>query len=249
VIAPLASAMRSASPGRIAFAGVIIAVGIVGLVTGDFAPIWAPVPKEIPARAALAYYCGFISIACGAGLLSQRSLYAASGVLLAVLGLWLLLLRLAPIALQPTSQEAWSGFGETAVVTAGAWALYAGSAARRDLRGARLLYGVALIPFGIAHFRYIDATASLVPGWLPWHLFWAWFTGCAFIAAGVAMILRVGARWAVMLSTLQMGLFTALVWVPIVLSGANAFQWSEFLISVALTAGGWVVAESYRAAG
>jgi hypothetical protein len=43
VSAPFASAMRSASPGRIAFAGVIIAVGIIGLVTGDFAPIWAGV--------------------------------------------------------------------------------------------------------------------------------------------------------------------------------------------------------------
>jgi uncharacterized membrane protein len=207
---------------------------------------------------ALAYVSAFVCLACGIGLLLQRAAAAAARVLLVYLLLWLLLLRVPEILLTPTVEFWWSAC-KIAVMVAAAWVLYVWFAADWDrrrlnfatgekgLRIARVLYGVALIPFGLAHFIYLKNTVSLVPGWLPWHGFWAYFTGWAFIAAGVAVLIGVYARLAAALSALEIGIFLLLVWVPIVAAGSkDAFQWSETVVSWALMAGAWVVADSYR---
>jgi uncharacterized membrane protein len=171
---------------------------------------------------------------------------------------WMLAFKLPPILAAPTVEVTYESGGELAVLVAAAWVLYAEQApawdrrhlalvtGARGLRLARALYALALIAFGLSHFFYVGETAPLVPGWLPWPTVWACVFGGTYVAAGVALLVDVQARLAATLATLQMGLFTLLVWLPHVLAGPSRSQWSEFTLSWTMTAGAWVIAESWR---
>jgi uncharacterized membrane protein len=247
--------MRIASVSHAVFAITMIGLGILGLIKVDFAIIWDPIPKALPA---LAYLCALISLACGIGLLFEIAHASSARVLLAYMLLWILLVRV-PGMFRSFTVEFWWAACRTAVMAAAAWVLYVWFATDWDrqraafatgdsgLAIARALFGLGLIPLGIAHFLYLKDTASLVPSWIPWHLGCAFFTGCTFILAGVAVLLGVYASLAAVLMTLQLAVFTFVVWVPVVASGSkDAFQWSETIVSAAMTAGAWVVADSYR---
>lgn len=237
--------MGSVGPGQIAYALVMIAIGLAGLILGGVMPVWSPIPKTFPAHDALAYLCDVVSIGCGVGLLVPRASAMAARVLLGYLVVWMVVFRVGDILREPGVFGAWDGCAETIVIVAGAWVL-----AGAGVRVARVLYGMAMIPFGLAHFLFVNETAALVPSYLPAHVAWVYVTGSAFLAAGAAVLANIAAPLAATLSALQIGLFTVLVWVPLVAAGSRTpFVWSEFGISTALTAAAWVVADSFSGAG
>ena len=251
--------MRNAGVGWAVFAVTLVMVGIAGLVCGDFVGVWDGVPKGTPGRAEWSVACALVSLACGAGLLWRRTALPAARVLLCILVVWALVFKGRFVLTQPLTEGTWQSLGENAVLVAGAWVLYAALAGDvdrryaafatgvRGVRIARVVYALAMVAFGLSHFAYLELTAPLVPQWLPWHVGWAYFTGAAYLAAALAMLSGVGARLAAVLSTVQMGGFTLLIWVPMALSGPMApFRRGEFILSWTLTAAGWVVADSYR---
>ncbi|HEX4509845.1 MAG TPA: hypothetical protein VH328_07200 [Burkholderiaceae bacterium] len=250
--------MRFPLVGKTVFAAAMVSVGLEGLARHDFGAFWQPVWRGTPAHAALVYLTLAVALAGGLGLLFRSTAAMAARVLLVTLAAWLLVFRLPRIVLAPMAVDAWENAAENAVLVAGAWALYASVArpwdrrhaayvaGERGLRLACVIYGLAMIVFGVAHFAYVKETALMVPAWLPAPTAWAELTGGAYLAAGAAVLAGPCARLAAGLSTWQMGMFTLLVWAPIVVKGAGVLAWNEALISLSLTAAGWVVAESYR---
>jgi uncharacterized membrane protein YphA (DoxX/SURF4 family) len=77
-----------------------------------------------------------------------------------------------------------------------------------------LFYAAPLAAFGTEHFTLTAAVASLVPKWIPWHQFWAYFVGACFIAAALSLVTRIQARLSASLLALTFFLFVVLMDAP-----------------------------------
>jgi uncharacterized membrane protein len=77
-----------------------------------------------------------------------------------------------------------------------------------------LFYAAPLAAFGTEHFTLTKIIASLVPAWIPWHMFWAYLVGACFIAAALSMVTRIQARLSASLLALNFFLFVVLMDVP-----------------------------------
>ena len=125
-------------------------------------------------------------------------------------------------------------------MTAGALALFAsgvsGNARPTLLLVARVLAGASAMVFGFAHFNYIDFTASMVPGWIPFKTFWAWATGAGHLAAGLALVSGVRARLAAGCEAAMMGSFVVLLHLPRVVAAPDQHvEWIMLGVSTMLT--------------
>lgn len=71
--------------------------------------------------------------------------------------------------------------------------------------------------YGIQHFMYAAFVASMIPGWIPFHLFWAYFTGIALIAAAVSMVINLKAKLACLLLGVMLWMFILIIHSPILI--------------------------------
>lgn len=237
----------------------MIGLGVLGFIYGDFALVWQRIPiEQLPGRPFFAYLCAAIELATGIGLLIPATTRVSSCALAIFLLLWVVLLKLPAVVAVPTMEATWLGFGEIAVIFAGAWILCAAEGGRRGgwipkfaadangIRYARLLFALSLPMIGLSHFFYSEQTAAFVPAWLPWKLGWAYLTGTGSLVACVAILLGVIPRLAATLEAAMLTVITLLVWGPgLFAMPPDRTQWTGFFISLAIAAGAWVVADSY----
>jgi uncharacterized membrane protein YphA (DoxX/SURF4 family) len=118
------------------------------------------------------------------------------------------------------SQVIWSYFAFGVVLAIGLVAIFS----RADWQKARgfdklvlfgpLFYAAPIAAFGTEHFTVTQAIASLIPKWIPWHQFWAYFVGACFIAAALSLVTRIQARLAASLLALTFFLFVVLMDAP-----------------------------------
>jgi uncharacterized membrane protein YphA (DoxX/SURF4 family) len=222
-----------------------ILLGAVSIYFGDFAMQWQNVPPGVP-RGALVWLSGAILVGGGAAVLTPR--WERWGALLLAInfGFWVVVLHLPPALKSAAHIGTWNGPAEITLLTMGGVALFSASAGR--LRPtlalvARILAGASAIVFGLAHFNYIDFTATMVPKWIPpSQTFWAWATGAGHLLAGLALVSGIRARLAATLLAGMMGSFVVLVHIPRVIGAPHLHvEWIMLAVSSMLAGSAWLV--------
>ncbi len=237
------------SLGRHVYGLSAVALGVVGLLWADFAAVWQPVPADFPQRVPLAYAAAALFLIGGLALQLRRTAPLA-GLLVAALhaifaGLWAV-----RVIGYPQIFGTWSGFAEQVAIALGGITVFA-SLSAPNWRGRALLiyqwiFGLCLCAFGAAHIIYVNETAALVPAYMPLTPeTWAYITGAAHLAAGLAFLSGVLAVCAARLIVVMFVGFGAMVWAPQLL-GANVehMAWAGNAINLALVGAAWVMADA-----
>lgn len=77
-----------------------------------------------------------------------------------------------------------------------------------------LLYAIAIAVFSGDHFGTPRIVATIVPKWMPWHLFWVYFVGAALVAAALSLAVRKQSQLAAALTGLMLLLFVLMIHIP-----------------------------------
>jgi uncharacterized membrane protein len=126
-------------------------------------------------------------------------------------------------------------------------------AARDDIAQARgldkvvalsnLCFAAPLAVFGALHLAAARALMTMVPSYMPWPLFWAYFFGFALLAASLSIATKILVRWSGLLFGIAMFCFVAMMDIPGALQNpGDRFGWILAIRELAFGAGAWLLA-------
>jgi len=229
--------LTTSSLGRIALGVALAAFGLENLVIAGFLPELQHAPAALPA--ALAYLNGAVLVGAGACLIGDRRVVVAARAVTALLALWLIAFYAPALIAAPRNGGVWTGAFEVLAI-AGAAALL-GFPARPAV--GRVAFACSLPVFGLLHVIYIDYVASVIPGWIPAHVFWGYATGLAHAAAGVALLAGIRARLAASLLAVMFGSWVVILHLPRALAAGHRPEWTSLCVALAMAAGSLLLVE------
>jgi len=108
-----------------------------------------------------------------------------------------------------------------------------------------LCFAAPLAVFGALHLADVGSVLPIVPSYMPWRLFWAYFFGFALLAASLSIATRIQVRWSGLLFGIAMFSFVAMLMIPgVVASPRDRFAWTFVFRESSFGGGGWMLAGS-----
>ena len=106
-----------------------------------------------------------------------------------------------------------------------------------------LCFAIPLAVFGAEHLSGASFIMLAVPPYMPWRLFWAYFVGCALLAASLSIATKIQVRWSGLLFGIMMFLFVAMIHIPRALaSPGDRIPWVIVIREMLFAGGAWLLA-------
>jgi uncharacterized membrane protein len=133
------------------------------------------------------------------------------------------------------------------VFLVGLWAARADVARARGLDKivalSNLCFAIPLAVFGALHLSAAESLMTMVPSYMPWRLFWAYFFGFALLSASLSIATKIQVRWSGLLFGIAMFLIVAMLMIPGALaSPRDRFAWTFVIRESSFGGGGWILA-------
>lgn len=105
---------------------------------------------------------------------------------------------------------------------------------------APVLYAAALAAFGAEHFTSIKGISQMVPAWMHVRLFWAYFVGCALLAAALSFTFKRYFHLSAFLTGIMFLGFVALIHIENAIAKPHdRFTWTVVLRETSFAGGAW----------
>jgi uncharacterized membrane protein len=188
--------------GRIFYGFGIIGIGVLHFILKGFRPLITPIQPENPESISIIIYIfGLYLITSGILITFGIKLKTTSIVLAYVLILFLLFGHLPKrIIDHPEILANWTNTLKLATLIGGAFLISMGNPENTSNNlisklvklapFGKYFFCVMLIAFGIDHFLYVEFVNGLVPKWIPFPIFWTYFTGVALIGSGISILIN-----------------------------------------------------------
>jgi uncharacterized membrane protein len=252
-----ASSDKIIATGRIFFSLGLLGIALQFFYFRQFIPVVVPWwPSWIPGRLIWIYLIGAILFVIGAMILTGKMARWAATILGGLFLLWVLFLDIPGYSMGPRATHigAWTNAFKALAFCGSAFVVArtlpdtaSGSGHKRSFSFALLeklmplgMYPLAIMVtvFGVDHFLYVPFVSSLVPAWIPWHVFWTYFAGTALIASGLGMIFRVKARLAATLLGAMIFAWVIVLHIPRAIAdpyGAIGNEWTSVFEALAFS--------------
>jgi uncharacterized membrane protein len=242
--------------GRVFYAVGLIGIGVQHFIFANFIPVVVALwPAWMPGRQLPAYLVGIALVVAGAAILFN---FERKIVAVATGAAFLLLVIVAHIPGQlmasPLHLGVWTNAFKALTLAGGAWISArsfedeesgAESSSGWMLAAGRFFFAITLVVFGIEHFVYPAFVATLVPAWIPGHLFWTYFAGVALIAGGVGMMVKSTTRIASLMVGIMIFLWLLMLHIPRAIADPRTGlgnEWTSVFEALAFSGIGFMLA-------